>query len=78
MTRLESVWVKNYVPYQFMWKKRLVIVQRVIDYWRDIGEWWQNEPELWFWRVQSQGEQGVYELAWEPGKNQWWLYYVYD
>lgn len=77
MTRLETVWVQNYVPHRFLWQKRMVVVHRVLDYWRDIGEWWHDEPELWFWRIQSQ-EQGVYELAWDPGKNQWWLYYIYD
>jgi len=77
MTLLEQVWVKNFVPYQFWWKKRVIVIQQILDYWRDIGEWWRDEPELWFWRVQSD-DQGVYELAWDPAKNQWWLYYVYD
>jgi hypothetical protein len=77
VTRLETVWVRDRVPYQFLWQQQLVVVQRILDYWRDIGEWWHNEPELWFWRVQSR-QQGVYELAWDPAKNQWWLYYIYD
>ncbi len=77
MKLLEAVWVKNRVPQKFIWQKQLVVIRRILDYWRDIGEWWHNEPELWFWRVQSD-QQGVYELAWDPSKNQWWLYYIYD
>jgi hypothetical protein len=77
MKRLEIVWVKDRVPQKFVWQRQLVVVQRILDYWRDIGEWWHSEPELWFWRVQSY-DQGVYELAWDPTKNQWWLYHVYD
>lgn len=45
----------------------MIAIRRIIDYWRDIGEWWLDEPELWFWRVEG-SDRGVYELAWNPEK----------
>ncbi|MCY0865426.1 MAG: DUF6504 family protein [Sulfobacillus sp.] len=77
MKRLTAVWVSGQVPRKFFWNQRMIAIRRIIDYWRDIGEWWLDEPELWFWRVEG-SDRGVYELAWNPEKNQWWLYHVYD
>jgi hypothetical protein len=74
---LQRVWVSQEGPYAFRWQRRYVRVAKILDSWRDVGEWWNAEPELWFWRVQGM-EQGVYELAWDPQNDRWWLYRIYD
>lgn len=77
MTQLTQVWVKDWVPTRFVWNRKPIGIQRVLDYWREVGEWWHDEPELWIWRVQG-WNQGVYELAWDTGRRQWWMYHIYD
>ncbi|MDA8195033.1 MAG: DUF6504 family protein [Thermaerobacter sp.] len=77
MKPLSRIWATNRVPERFLWNRREVVIVRVIDYWRDVGEWWRNEPELWFWRVEGR-DRGIYELACDPQRNQWWMYHVYD
>lgn len=71
------MWLKQQVPQAFVWRTRYRAVAHVLDCWRDVGEWWKDDPELWFWRVQTR-DQGIYELAWDPGSNRWWVYRVYD
>ncbi|MCL4319257.1 MAG: DUF6504 family protein [Firmicutes bacterium] len=77
MKPIEKIWVRRQVPYAFVWRQQYVLIVRILDYWRDVGEWWRSEPELWFWRIQGQGLE-VYELACNPQTHQWWMYHVYD
>jgi hypothetical protein len=74
---IQQVQTKNRVPYQFCSQGKSHKIIRIVDYWRDVSEWWRGEPELWFWRVLTDS-QGVYELVCHPQSNQWWIYHVYD
>ncbi len=75
--RSVKVELRDKVPYRFRWRGTLYNIIRIIDYWRDVSEWWRGDPELWFWRVLT-NTQGVYELVCDPQSNQWWIYRVYD
>lgn len=77
MKPISSVIMKNRLPYEFVWNRKSVQIARVLEHWRDVGEWWRNEPELWFWRVEGT-DWGVYELAWDPVGNRWWMFHIYD
>lgn len=74
---ISQVRIRNHVPYQFFLNGQSHKIIRIMDYWRDVSEWWRGEPELWFWRVLTD-RQGVYELVCHPQSNQWWVYHVYD
>lgn len=62
-------------PKRFFWFKRWVNVSKVIDKWREIGRWWEDDSEKLFFRVLS-FEGGIYEVYTE--KKHWNLYKVYD
>ncbi len=62
-------------PRRFFWFKRWVNVSRIIDRWKEIGRWWEDDAEKLFFRILSR-EGEVYEIYSE--KQRWNLYKVYD
>ena len=63
------------VPKKFFWFKRWVRVSKIMDAWREVGRWWDNDQEKTFFRVVSD-EGGIYEVY--SLKQRWSLYKVYD
>jgi len=63
-------------PSRFYWPDKWRPVARVIDYWRESGEWWDGEEEKDYYLIAS-GGGGCYELCREaPGE--WALSRVLD
>lgn len=48
----------------------------VLEEWRDIGCWWDNEGEKVFYRVHT--TKGGYELYHDLSNNTWHLYRIID
>lgn len=63
------------VPKKFFWFKRWVKVKEIMDTWKEVGRWWDNDQEKTFFRVVS-AEGGIYEVY--SLKKSWSLYKVYD
>lgn len=62
-------------PKRFFWFKRWVNVYRIMDKWKEVGRWWENEQEKLFFRVLST-DGSIYEVY--TFKNNWNLYKIYD
>jgi hypothetical protein len=54
---------------------RVYRVQAVIDQWREMGAWWNGEPERRVIRVET-ADHGVYDLEHQGGA--WYIYRVWD
>ncbi len=65
------------VPLSFRFGAVRHPVQEVLDCWREVGRWWEQEPERETYRVLT-AEGGIYELTWEPVRRRWYLYKSYD
>lgn len=63
-------------PRHFRWAGQSYRVTAVLDCWRDVGAWWEAEPEKTFWRVETQ-EGGILEL-WQDAAGRWAVYRVWD
>lgn len=63
------------VPKRFFWFKRWVSVSKIMDAWKEIGRWWDNDQERAFFRVVS-SDGGIYEIY--SQRQRWSLYKVYD
>lgn len=77
MRSIEELWMTPHGPKAFRFRHAVWQVRSILDSWRDVGQWWRQEPELWFWRVEVQNG-GIYELAWDPVGGHSWIYRVYD
>lgn len=78
MTRLDAVKIDDEgVPQGFHFRHQFHRVTHILDFWKDVGEWWREDEELWFWRVQTH-DLGVYELALGLQETRWYLYKIYD
>lgn len=58
----------------FYQKKRRV--ERIFDFWREQGRWWQQEQELHIFKVVADGS--LFELHYLPQSAAWQLYRIYD
>ncbi|HEX6988774.1 MAG TPA: DUF6504 family protein [Bacillota bacterium] len=64
------------VPLWFTFRGRRRVV-RVLDSWREIGEWWDGKGERTVYRVETDGG-GVFELDYRHRDGGWFLYRAYD
>jgi hypothetical protein len=64
-------------PVAFKWTGGRYRVTEVLDFWREAGRWWEQEPETETWRVRS-STGGIFELTHVPSTRQWKLYKAYD
>lgn len=62
-------------PKRFFWFKRWVSIAKIMDAWKEVGRWWEEEQEKMFFRVVS-AEGSIYEVY--SAKRGWNLYKVYD
>lgn len=62
-------------PRKFFWFKRWVNIAKVMDEWKEIGRWWEEDQEKVFFRVLSL-DGSIYEVY--TRENRWNLYKVYD
>lgn len=63
-------------PLWFAFRGRRRVV-RVLDSWREIGEWWDGNGERIVYRVETE-DGGVFELDYRPTDGGWFLYKAYD
>ena len=61
-------------PLRFFWQGRWHQVRVIFDSWREVGAWWEGEPEKTFYRVEA--DSGLYEL-YSDGTS-WGLYKILD
>jgi hypothetical protein len=66
---------KDGIPHRFFWIKRWFTLDKVMDKWREIGCWWEDDKEKTFYRVVD--KQGIVFEIYLNGE-QWNLYKVYD
>jgi hypothetical protein len=63
------------VPLVFRWRGRSFRIEKILDVWKDTGEWWDGEEEKTFVRVLTAGG-GTLELF-RRGLR-WHVYKAYD
>lgn len=82
-----EVWLRDGRPARFVWRGRLYLVRRVLEYWVTTREWWRRahaEPcgpsEREFWRVEASPDKevGIYELRFDTATGHWLLSRVWD
>jgi hypothetical protein len=54
---------------------RTYIIEMVIDWWKESGAWWENEPHRYVYRVVTE-ESYMYDLEYTVGE--WFIYRVWD
>lgn len=64
------------LPKAFTWHNRIYQIQKVIDAWKEVGEWWNNATPRTVYRVLT--PQGTYEIHYLQQPNCWILYAIYD
>ena len=61
----------------FIWRKRLYRVNEISSWWREPGNWWENEGIRLFLRVDAKNTSvGTYELC--KIDNEWLLHKILD
>ncbi len=63
------------VPRVFGWRGRNFRVEKILDVWKDTGEWWDGEEEKTFVRLLTTGG-GTVELF--HSDRGWHVYKTYD
>ena len=63
-------------PTDFAWAARWMHINKVLDYWEEIGCWWRGEAPREVFRVLT-AEGGTFELHRLAGR-EWRLYREYD
>jgi len=64
-------------PRRFFWIKKWVFVERIMDVWSEVGQWWDGEPERTVYRILADSGK-MFELQFQMMNNIWMLYKVYD
>jgi hypothetical protein len=72
-----TVRTKDGWPQSFRAQDRPIVIAEVLDCWRESRAWWNQEGDIWLWRVLGEN-QGVYELAHDMSQGQWWIARIYD
>lgn len=52
-------------------------ITQILEKWAEVGQWWRNENEKMFWRLQLEGD-GIVEIFQDQATKDWWLYKVWD
>lgn len=58
---------------KFGYNGNMYEISEVLDSWRDIGAWWEDEEEKRFWRVSLHNDLTA-EIFYIPNKKKWYLY----
>jgi hypothetical protein len=57
-------------PVAFEWRENVYHVKDVQECWRLTGAWWDGEAEKTFFRLRTD-KNGIYELRFDHGKENW-------
>ncbi|HEY8414376.1 MAG TPA: DUF6504 family protein [Thermaerobacter sp.] len=65
-------------PLAFTWRGRRHVIEEVLEAWKELGEWWDQDPaeDRSVFRVQAGG--CVYELDYRRPQGRWFLYCIFD
>ncbi|NMB38957.1 MAG: hypothetical protein GX994_05210 [Firmicutes bacterium] len=63
------------LPYSFNYQ-RPYIIEKIYEHWRETGQWWLGESELYVYQVIA--ENNLFELHYRLDKCRWILYRIYD
>ena len=66
---------ENGFPVYFYFQ-RLYYIQYILQHWREVGQWWLGEPELFIYQVSTQ--LCWCEFHYLPSQKQWILYRLAD
>ena len=64
-------------PKKIFWQDKIVLVEEILEHWKDTGCWWEQEAEKDFFRVKVT-RNGLLEIFYDNQKANWYLYKVYD
>ncbi|NLJ74592.1 MAG: hypothetical protein GX331_06305 [Firmicutes bacterium] len=70
-----QVVMENNFPTRFHFHGNYLI-QHILEHWREVGQWWLDEPERFVFRVST--DCCWCELHYAPQINQWILYRIED
>ncbi len=51
MRRIPDVRLRDGRPVALRWNQHYYRVTRVLDAWRETGEWWAGDAGLWWWQA---------------------------
>lgn len=74
---IECATDSNRRPVRFRFRGQLFRVVEVLDWWVEVGEWWNGEPETEWYRVRTH-DQGTFELYSPTDRAEWKLWKVLD
>lgn len=57
-------------PAQMTWNRRKLVVDEIIDHWRESGRWWEGEVLCEFFLVHT--IRGMFLLCFNPQKSEWY------
>lgn len=77
LNRPVQVFKHNRLPFKIIWSEREAFVTKIIDYWKDIGDWWQGEGEKDFFRLYLDNGT-LCEIYYDYQEDIWQLYKIYD
>ena len=63
-------------PRKILFRKEWMVVERIMEHWRETGRWWENEAERDFFLIQT--TKGGFLLSRENATNRWVLYKALD
>jgi hypothetical protein len=64
------------LPRRVFFRKEWMVVERIMEHWRETGRWWENETERDFFLVQT--AKGGFLLCRENSTDRWVLYKALD
>ena len=53
------------------------VVTRVLDAWRETGEWWAGDARLWWWRAECD-DLSMFEIGQRQSDKTWWMGRAWD
>ena len=75
--RVEVESGKGGLPVSFRHRGVRYQVAEILDVWTESGRWWEQEGELFTFRVATV-EGGLFEVTWSLRTREWTLYKSYD
>lgn len=72
-----TVIISNRRPARFLWHEYWHVITGIIEFWREVGEWWNGEHERDVFIV-TDAKKGRYELLHDRVDDKWLLYRIMD
>jgi len=64
------------LPQRILFRREWMVVERILEHWRETGRWWENETERDFFLIQT--VEGGFLLYRENSTDRWVLYKALD